>query len=77
MFELWESVEFPSYYPNGVLLLILPAVHFQATGLQQTLLQHVHQDLHVCALFAGFPTVAALEAAVHRFSETPALSVCK
>lgn len=66
-----------SWCPDGFLLLIPPSVHFQETGVQQTLLQHLHQDLHVCAVPAGLPAVAALEAAVHRLSETPALCVCK
>lgn len=51
----------------------LPAVHLQAAGLQQALLQHFHQDLHVRAVPAGFPAVAALEAAVHRLHQAAAL----
>lgn len=58
-------------------LLIPPLVHFQAAGIQQTLLQHLCQDLHVRALLAGFPAVASLEAAVHRLSEASARCVCK
>lgn len=57
--------------------LILPLVHFQAAGIQQTLLQHLYQDLHVCAVFAGFPAVASLEAAVHRLSEASPRGICK
>lgn len=62
---------------NCFFLLILPLVHFQGAGIQQTLLQHLYQDLHVCAVSAGFPAVASLEAAVHRLSEAPARCICK
>lgn len=63
--------------PYWISLLILPLVHFQAAGIQQTVLQHLYQDLHVCAVFAGFPAVASLEAAVHRLSEASARCICK
>lgn len=56
-------------------VLCVPAVHLQAAGVQQALLQHLHQDLHVRALPAGLPAVAALEAAVHGHSETPPLGL--
>lgn len=56
---------------------VSPAVHLQAAGLQQALLQHLHQDLHVRALPAGLPAVAALEAAVHRLTQAAPLCLCE
>lgn len=63
--------------PDWISLLVLPLVHFQAAGIQQTVLQHLYQDLHVCAVFAGFPAVASLEAAVHRLPEASTRCICK
>lgn len=67
----------PQPCPYSISLLILPLVHFQAAGLQQTVLQHLYQDLHVCAVFAGLPAVASLEAAVHRLTQASARCICK
>lgn len=55
---------------------IFPPVHIQAAGVQQALLQHIHQDLHVCAVPAGVPAVAAMEAAVHGQSPGTTRSLC-
>lgn len=63
--------------PNKWRVASLPAVHLQAAGLQQALLQHLHQDLHVCALPAGFLAVAALETAVHRLYQAATLCICE
>lgn len=62
---------------NNRFVFFPPAVHLQASGVQQALLQHVHQDVHVRSVPTGFPAVAALEAAVHGHFETPPLRVCE
>ena len=56
---------------------LLLSVYLQAAGVQQALLQHLHQDIHVRAVPAGLPAVEAGAAAVRQLTAATSHCVCE